>query len=554
MSRILALVKVDIRNTFSLSTIKNKLKNRESIVHIVIVLIALISLLPTYYFLVSGLSNIFTVYLNVGQKSMFLLTGILLGQMIVLFFGILYVMSKYYFSSDLNILVPLPLRPKEIVGAKFVSLLIYEYLTLLPILLPFIIIYGIKSDVNILYWLYSTIIILFVPVIPLCISSIIVMFFMRYTNIRGKRDLLRTIGYIVLIIALITIQLKLQSIAERAVADEDFLYKLITDSTFLARRLGIVFPPSMWAALSLSDLSSMSGFLYLLLFVIVSILMFFIMLFLSDRVFFKGLIGNLEVSTSKRAARVRERDFQRSSPPYIALAMKEIKMLVRTPVYLMNSIGGVIIVPIVMILPFFMEDEESVNMLRSVLRDSQQIINLIGVAFITFLGIVNSVCSTTFSREGKNMWIQRTLPIKVKDQIVGRVLASIFVQIIGIIILYGSLAYLGALTLEGIFIIGILGILGSIPTGEIGMIVDAYRPMLHWDNPQRAMKQNLNVLINMGLGSLYILGIGLLAYKLLDILDIFVIYIIIALIFILSSLVLYKVLKKVIETTFINLE
>ena len=554
MSRILALVKVDIRNTFSLSTIKNKLKNRESIVHIVIVLIALISLLPTYYFLVSGLSNIFTVYLNVGQKSMFLLTGILLGQMIVLFFGILYVMSKYYFSSDLNILVPLPLRPKEIVGAKFVSLLIYEYLTLLPILLPFIIIYGIKSDVNILYWLYSTIIILFVPVIPLCISSIIVMFFMRYTNIRGKRDLLRTIGYIVLIIALITIQLKLQSIAERAVADEDFLYKLITDSTFLARRLGIVFPPSMWAALSLSDLSSMSGFLYLLLFVIVSILMFFIMLFLSDRVFFKGLIGNLEVSTSKRAARVRERDFQRSSPPYIALAMKEIKMLARTPVYLMNSIGGVIIVPIVMILPFFMEDEESVNMLRSVLRDSQQIINLIGVAFITFLGIVNSVCSTTFSREGKNMWIQRTLPIKVKDQIVGRVLASIFVQIIGIIILYGSLAYLGALTLEGIFIIGILGILGSIPTGEIGMIVDAYRPMLHWDNPQRAMKQNLNVLINMGLGSLYILGIGLLAYKLLDILDIFVIYIIIALIFILSSLVLYKVLKKVIETTFINLE
>jgi len=554
MSRILALVKVDIRNTFSLSTIKNKLKNRESIVHIVIVLIALISLLPTYYFLVSGLSNIFTVYLNVGQKSMFLLTGILLGQMIVLFFGILYVMSKYYFSSDLNILVPLPLRPKEIVGAKFVSLLIYEYLTLLPILLPFIIIYGIKSDVNILYWLYSTIIILFVPVIPLCISSIIVMFFMRYTNIRGKRDLLRTIGYIVLIIALITIQLKLQSIAERAVADEDFLYKLITDSTFLARRLGIVFPPSMWAALSLSDLSSMSGFLYLLLFVIVSILMFFIMLFLSDRVFFKGLIGNLEVSTSRRAARVRERDFQRSSPPYIALAMKEIKMLVRTPVYLMNSIGGVIIVPIVMILPFFMEDEESVNMLRSVLRDSQQIINLIGVAFITFLGIVNSVCSTTFSREGKNMWIQRTLPIKVKDQIVGRVLASIFVQVIGIIILYGSLAYLGALTLEGIFIIGVLGILGSIPTGEIGMIVDAYRPMLHWDNPQRAMKQNLNVLINMGLGSLYILGIGLLAYKLLDILDIFVIYIIIALIFILSSLVLYKVLKKVIETTFINLE
>ena len=178
MNRIWALVKMDLRNSFRLSAFKEKIKNREDIVHIIIVIVALLSLLPTYYLLVSGLSNIYDIYLNIGQKSMFLLTGILLSQMIVLFFGILYVMSKYYFSSDLNILVPLPLRPKEIVGAKFVSLLVYEYITVLPILLPFIIIYGIKTDVNILYWLYSLATIFFVPIIPLCISSILVMFFM----------------------------------------------------------------------------------------------------------------------------------------------------------------------------------------------------------------------------------------------------------------------------------------------------------------------------------------------------------------------------------------
>ncbi len=554
MNRIWALVKMDLRNSFRLSAFKEKIKNREDIVHIIIVIVALLSLLPTYYLLVSVLSNIYDIYLNIGQKSMFLLTGILLSQMIVLFFGILYVMSKYYFSSDLNILVPLPLRPKEIVGAKFVSLLVYEYITVLPILLPFIIIYGIKTDVNILYWLYSLATIFSVPIIPLCISSILVMFFMRYTNIGGRKDLLRTIGYIILIIVLIVFQLKLQSISQRAIFDEDFLYKLITDSTILVRSLGIVFPPSMWAALSLSNLSDISGLLYILLFVAVSILIFFIMLFLSDRVFFKGLIGNLEVSTSGKGAEVRLEDFQRSSLPYVAIAMKEIKMLIRTPVYLMNSIGGVIIVPIVMILPFFMGDQESINLLRNLLKNNQQLVNLIGVGFITLLGIVNNVCSTTFSREGKNMWIQRTLPIDPRDQIKGRILSSIIVQTVGIIVLYGSLAYLGALTLEGIFIIGILGILGSIPTGEIGMIVDAYRPLLHWDNPQRAMKQNLNVLISMGIGALYILGIGLLAYKLMDIVNIFVIYIIIALIFILSSLILYRGLKKVIEMTLANLE
>lgn len=554
MNRILTLVKIDLTNTFRLSSFKHKMKNRDDMIQMVAIGIALLSLLPAYFLLVSGLSNIYTAYLNIGQKSMFLLTGILFSQMIVLFLGILYVMSKYYFSNDLNILVPLPLRPKEIVGAKFVSLMIYEYLTLLPVLLPFIIIYGVNTKVNFLYWVYSIIILFFTPIIPLCISSIIVMVFMRYTNVKGKRDLLRTIGYILLIIVIVGIQMKLQSIAQRAIVDEDFLYKIITDSTILVRNLGMVFPPSMWATLSLSNISTISGLLYLLLFVILSLIVFYIMLSLSQKVFFQGLIGNLEVGTSRKSGKVRLKDFQRKSPPCIAVAMKEIKMLIRTPVYLMNSIGGVVLIPILMIMPIFIEGDESFDMVKILIENNQNFVNLIAVGFITVLGFLNSICSTTFSREGKNMWIQRTLPISTKDQIIGRLLSSIFVQIIGIVVLYGVLAYIGALNLEGVFIIAILGLLGSVPTGELGMIIDAYRPLLNWDNPQRAMKQNLNVIINMGMGSIYVFAIGALTYKLMDTVDLLIIYGIIALIFILSSLILYKPLKKIIEMRFDNLE
>lgn len=554
MNRILTLVKIDLVNTFRLSSFKHKMQSRDDIINMVALGIALLSLLPAYFLMVSGLSDIYTAYLNMGQKSMFLLTGILLSQMIVLFLGILYVMSKYYFSNDLNILVPLPLKPKEIVGAKFASLMLYEYLTLLPVLLPFIIIYGVNTEVSILYWIYSIIILFFVPIIPLCISSIIVMIFMRYTNIKGKKDLLRTIGYILLIIVIVGVQLKLQSIAQRAILDEDFLYKIITDSTLLVRNLGIVFPPSMWATLSLTNISSISGLLYMLLFVIVSIIVFYIMLFLSEKVFFQGLIGNLEVGTSRRSSKVKLRDFQKSSPSYIAIAMKEIRMLIRTPVYLMNSIGGVVLMPILMLMSIFVQGDESVNAVKMLIENNESLVGLIGAGFIAALGVLNSVCCTTFSREGKNMWIQRTLPISTKDQIIGRLLSAIAVQIIGILVLYGSLAYMGVLNIEGVFVIAILGLLGSIPTGELGMIIDAYRPLLDWDNPQRAMKQNLNVLINMGVGSIYIFLIGVLSYKLMNTVDLFIIYGIVGLIFILSSIILYKPLKKIIEMRFDNLE
>jgi len=554
MNRILALIKMDLSITFGLSAIRHKIRNRNDMIQMIILGIALLSLIPAYLMMVSGLSKIYYAYLNIGQKSMFLLTGILACQVIILFLGILYVMSKYYFSNDLNILVPLPLKPKEIIGAKFISLLIYEYITTLPLLLPFIIIYGVNENANILYWIYSIIILVFLPVIPLSISSIIVMLFMKYTNIRGKKDLLRTIGYIALIIVMIAFQLKMQNLAQRAIDNEDFLYKIITDSTILVRSLGIVFPPSMWAALSLSNLTSISGFLYILLFVIASIAVFYIMLFLSDRVFFQGLIGNLEVSTSGRKARVKSSDFQRQSPSCIAIAMKEVRVLLRTPVYLMNSIGGVVLMPVLMVISFFIEGEESLSMIKMLLETNQRIVNLIGVGFIVVLGFLNSVCCTTFSREGKNMWIQRVLPVSTKDQIIGRILSSMFVQVIGILVLYGSMAYIRVLTLEGALIIAVLGLLGSIPVGELGMIIDAYRPLLNWDNPQKAMKQNLNVIICMGIGGLYVFGAGFLIYKLMDTVDLLVIYGIAAAIFIVSSLILYKPLEKIIEMRFNSLE
>ena len=51
------------------------------------------------------------------------------------------------------------------------------------------------------------------------------------------------------------------------------------------------------------------------------------------------------------------------------------------------------------------------------------------------------------------------------------------------------------LYLNNIIGIVLLGLLGSIPMTELGMVVDIMRPLLVWDNPQKAMKENLNVFL-----------------------------------------------------------
>ena len=557
MNKLISLIKTDFNTTFGLSSLGNSFKNKKNRWQIIIISFAMLSLIPTYIMLVKGLGKIYTIYEQIGQKSMFLLFGFLASQIMIFLFGLLYVMSKYYFSNDLAQLLPLPIKPSYILGSKFVTLMISEYLTSLPIILPFIIIYGIKGVEGPIYWIYSILLIISLPIIPLVLSSIIIMIFMKYTNIGAKKDLIRIISSILFLFVMIYFQFKIQSITQNALMQGDnFLINLINDSNLLVKKLGLGFPPSMWGALALSNYLNLTGLFNLILFIGVGIVSFAIMMFLSERLFFDGLIGNIEVSASKGRSnkKLSISSFARKTKPYLALAKKEVIMLFKTPIYLMNAVGVVIILPILIVMPTMTGGDESIITFIGMIENHMEWVALIGGGFIASLGMLNSIGCTTFSREGKCFWIQRTLPIKVEDQIIGRILSSLAIQVIGIIALLISLAFILKLEILTVVLIIILGLLGSIPMTQLGMIIDILRPMLVWDNPQKAMKQNLNVLIGMGLGTLYLGGLVYLIIKIIDRVDINMIYGLVTGIFIITSIILFVLLKKLIAKQFEVLE
>ncbi|NLK43151.1 MAG: hypothetical protein GX300_02015 [Tissierellia bacterium] len=556
MNKILSLIKTDFNTTFGLSSIAYSFKNKKNRWQLILFGIAMLSIVPSYFLIVKSLDGMYDIYAQIGQRSMFLLTGFLASQILIFFLGLLYVMSKYYFSNDMAHLVPLPIKPSYIIGSKFATLMISEYLTSLPIILPFIIIYGTKSGVGPLYWLYSILLIIFLPVVPLVLASIVVMIFMKYTNIGAKKDLIRTVSAVLFLIGMIYIQLKIQTIAQNAlVQGSDFLVNLIKDSNLLVRKLGVSFPPSQWAALTLANSSSFVGVINLLTFVVVGIISFTLMIFLSEYLFFDGLIGNIEVSASKgRGKKIDTSDLSRETKPYIALAKKELIMLFKTPVYLLNAIGGVIIFPLILVMTNFTGGDQSLSTAIQMLSVDTGYIALACIGFISGLGMLNSIGCTTFSREGKCFWLQRTLPIRIEDQIIGRVLSSLGVQVIGIVTLLISVFFIVKLDILSIVLIVVLGLLGSIPMTQLGMVIDILRPMLDWDNPQKAMKQNLNVLIGMGAGTLYLGGLIFLTIKIIDKFYLGFIYGLITVIFILSSLILFKLLQVLISKQFEALE
>ena len=161
----------------------------------------IVSLLPLLAMYTAFILSAFAGGMLMGQPEIVLTMAFVFAQLVILIFGIFYIMGTFYFSKDIMSLVPLPLKPYEIIGGKFIVVMVNEYLTSLPLLLPPIIIYGIGTSQGLFYWLKSIVLMAAAPVIPLAIAALMVILLMRVVNIGRYKDLLAVAGGIILIFA-----------------------------------------------------------------------------------------------------------------------------------------------------------------------------------------------------------------------------------------------------------------------------------------------------------------------------------------------------------------
>ncbi|HEY5589063.1 MAG TPA: hypothetical protein VIK86_08920, partial [Candidatus Paceibacterota bacterium] len=180
MSKFIALTKVLLKTGTQSGSSK---KNKKQIKGIMLGLLLIIALTPMAIGFGKFIASAYDGLHAMGQEAVILGFGLSVVCVVIFFFGIFYAMGIFYFSMDVENLLPLPFKPWHIMGAKFAVVLIYEYLTELIFFLPTIITFGIKSSGGALYYIYGVIIFLLLPIVPLVIASVINMIIMRFTNI-----------------------------------------------------------------------------------------------------------------------------------------------------------------------------------------------------------------------------------------------------------------------------------------------------------------------------------------------------------------------------------
>lgn len=502
MNKLLILIKVLFKSTGEGLIQKDKKKLPRTIG--LLVLLAL-GFLPMVASFVAMAASSYDTLAKINQEGLIISFGVVVACLIVFIFGIFYVMATFYFSSDIENLLPLPLKPSTILGAKFVVVLIYEYLTELIFLLPMCITYGVLGHLGIVFYLYSLIVFLVLPIAPLVVAGLISMVIMRFIPFAKNKDAFKTIAGVLGLAIAVGFNIVFQKFGSSTGSQEQMVQLMMQGNNSLVDTSSKLFPTAKLAVNALVFNTETKGLINMLLFLVITIALLLILLALGEVLYFKGVIGISEAASKRKKLSKEELDQNTTQSSALkSYTIKELKLLFRTPAYFMNCVLMNFLFPVFLLIPVFSQPQilSEVGQAREFLNRPQLpgFIIAIVCGVMIFISVANPTACTAISREGKNLFTCKFMPISYGKQIAAKVLSAIILNSIGLglIIIIAMVFLLPPVYLLLLMIV--IAVLITLFAAFMGILIDLTFPKLQWDSEQRAVKQNINVLILMLLG------------------------------------------------------
>lgn len=507
MSSVINLTKILFKNGGGLFQVEGKNKKIKTLA---LTAVIITSFLPISVGLYYGIIQIFPSLKAIGAEAAILSSALAIISFVVFTFGIFMVLNIFYFSTEIEFLLPLPMKPSDILSAKLFVAITYEYLIIIMFYLPVVLAYGIGDKAGVLFILYSLLIFLILPIIPLVMSSIIIIIIMRFSNLGRHKEFTKIIGGIFSIFLILGINFYTQNKAMNFENPQDLL-SLFTNKNSLVNLTAKIFPLSKYGSLALLNSANFQGLLNLLIFIGINALIFSAFVILGNGLYIKGVIGISE-APSKRTKMTKEKMRREviSGSPFVSYFWKEIRILFRTSIYFLNCILMNFLWPVFILIPIFTDKEaaNSFTMLRGAANSTQitTYVLLGAFAFMIFISSSNVITSTSISREGKYFYVNKYIPLSYKTQIMAKVFSGVFISYIGVflVLIIGELVL--RFNMVTLFIMLIISPVAVLFPNLFGILVDLLNPKLKWDSEQKAVKQNINSMIAM-FGGAAIIGV-----------------------------------------------
>jgi ABC-2 type transport system permease protein len=426
----------------------------------------------------------------------------LVYQVITLFtmiFGINVIFNEFYFSNDIEYLLPWPLRAHQIVAAKFSATLQGENVMQAILVISCIVGYGTASHMGILNWLLSLIGVVTLPILPFAYCGILSILVMGLTRVIRNKDMIQKISVALMFIMVIVLVASIGFLQNMDI--DNYVETLAGGSQPFLVAMGYIFPnvPLFVKMFTEGSVTALLGY------IAVNGLAIGVMLLLAELLYFRGVIG---LSSTDGRKKTKGLDAllakSRQHSPAVAYFLKEVRILVRTPVFFTNCIAVNFLWPVFV---YAMYKIQSRKCTLAELRDlyaagnlKVQLLFLLGIVGVSVIvTAINSLSSNAISREGKHFSFMKYIPVSYQTQWDVKVFTGILFPAVGILIYFIPACILIRVPLLHILLFTVLSLASITFVSYMGIYIDSIQPKLIWDDELSALRENYNTFFSMAI-------------------------------------------------------
>ena len=504
MNKVIKLTKIFLKNSFSNMDarmgISTKSKSKILIYGILFLYFAGLIIFLGYN-LLDGLIAIHQETVFVGM-ILFMIFGLAIIQTIFSSINIL------YFTKDSEYLLPLPLKPYQIILARTNVMLIAEYLIIFLIGFIPLVMYGILTGAGIVYYITTILAVVLIPILPVLLISMLVMFIMSFARLTKNRNRFQLFATLLILAIIIALSISTSGMKQDLTNEE--MAQMVVQANGMIELVKGYIPTVDYLMEALTTDSLFTTILEVLKTLGITIVGFILYMLIAQKIYFKGLVGNLfGGGASNTNKKINQKEY-RNSKLYKSYVGKEFKNMARNPVFLMQCLIPAILIPIIMVVVVYTGLNSDGMGLEQITQMVQQMPTNTFIIACAILGVIQFftmfiyISITAISRDGENAVFMKYIPVPLYKQYLYKIIPNIIMNIVTIIITLGMAEYLlnlPVITLIALFVVAtIMGILQSIAM----IIVDLKRPKLNWDSEYAVAKQNLNLVFPMLLAMLNI--------------------------------------------------
>ena len=493
------LTKIFLKSAYQDINIINKETKKINKRSVFVWLILIVSLALFY------ISNeIIKALVSSGYPEVFLSIYFLVLAIFIMFQTILVCTNIFYFSKDIELILPFPIKPVNLLIAKFNTLICTLYVSEAIFGIIPICIYGILTHSTLLFYIYAVLIFIFFPVFLALVLSIIMMFVMKISKFIKNKEIFQTIITLLLVTSIfiveynvinnIFIQNKEIEIVENNFQIADKLIEF-NNRIETSNKLFLVINP----AVKVLKNSNLQNIFEIIKIILIDFITFIIFIFIGKKTYLKDILKNTSylIKTSNKGINLYKKC--KKNIIFKAYIKKEFKNLFRNSMVFMQCVYPMIISLITV--KFSKQRELILNEILNNPDIKQLIGNLefdLSIVYIILSGIqvlfmISPASLTSISRDGKNAGFMKYIPISYFRQILYKGLPQIFINSISVIIIIGILyCAFPSIGIVNVLLVFISSMILNVLNSYSMIIVDLLNPKLEWDSEYEILKQNNN--------------------------------------------------------------